>query len=236
MKNRVCILLTTTALALSACYSDIAIGVVDEDLLCSNGTLKVVGTGPIVTESIYLGDFKKVINLQGVDVRISQGNEQIVTATGHANVINRLESEVNHGGWTIALEEGCYSSFELSIDIVLPELEQVVSKSSGDITINGFDAMENLGITSWSSGNIKANSGFGDLQNLRIDTRGSGDLNLYEIPVKHATIYSAGSGECNVRVQNNLDVTIKGSGNVNYQGAPSITQQIIGSGQVVNAN
>lgn len=236
MKNNFYSLITCLIVLLSGCVSDLDVDVVDHRARCGNGLLEVAGSGPIITETLSLNNITKVTNLQGVDVRISQGSQQVVTATGHANVIRRLETRVSSGGWTIALEEGCYPNLTLTIDITLPEIEEVTSKSSGNIFLEGFDGIENLAITSWGSGDIRAISDFATLQELKLDSRGSGNLSLYQVPADNCVVYSAGSGQCSVMALNSLDVTIKGSGDINYQGSPVITQQLIGSGRVVDAN
>lgn len=233
-------LITSMVLILVSCsketYAELNLDPSPDNVFCSDGTLKVIGAGNIITETLELPNFTGITNLQGIDVTISQGNTQRVTATGYPNLVNKLLHTVKDKTWTIVMEQGCYSNVQLSIDITLPKLELVSLKGSGNIFINSFNQVETLTIDSRGSGNITANSEFTSLTHLNVVNQGSGDLMLYPLMTDNCTMVSAGSGNSAVHAIKALDVTIKGSGNVSYKGFPNITQSISGSGNLINAN
>ena len=69
-----------------------------------------------------------------------------------------------------------------------------------------------------------------------IDINGSGDVFAFQTPTSESTIRITGSGDCEVRVSDQLNVTIRGSGNVRYKGNPSVSANITGSGRLTNDN
>lgn len=221
----------------TACTGDgINVVINDSPDLCSDGTRRVRGEGGITSRTLTLDSFHSVTNLQGVNISISQGNQQKVVATGHANIINRLQHGVIDGGWTVLLQEGCYSDLNLALDITLPTLKEVISKSSGDISLSGFSSLDELSLVSMGSGQLSARADFGEVQNLLIDNRGSGILTLYTIESLNCHVISAGSGDTFVHVRDSLEVEIRGSGNVRYRGMPVIAESRTGNGNLINAN
>ncbi len=69
-----------------------------------------------------------------------------------------------------------------------------------------------------------------------IDINGSGDVLAFDTPTNESTIEITGSGDCQVRVSDELDVIIRGSGNVRYKGNPLVSTTITGSGRLINDN
>ena len=238
MVNLIRILLGGIILSMASCSTDDGINVVvnGNNSLCSDGTIKIVGEGSIITETLSIDNFNSIVNVSGINVNILQGQAQVVTARGQANIISRIVPTVSDNTWTIVLEEGCYSNVELTVDITIPALEQVTSKSSGDININGFEGAQDLTVESMGSGHIIGNSDFESLINLEVVNRGSGNIILYPIETDDCTIISAGSGNSFVYARNTLNVTLSGSGNVSYKGSPTITQTITGSGTLIDDN
>ena len=65
-----------------------------------------------------------------------------------------------------------------------------------------------------------------------IDISGSGSYEALDLESKEAEIDLGGSGKASVNVLDDLDVTISGSGSVQYRGNPTVIQDIRGSGEV----
>ena len=215
------------------------------------------GIGAIETRTIAVDDFTG-INLLGSDnVNIQQGPIQIVEATGHPNIIDRLESDVTAGTWNIKLQDGCYNNYQLSITITLPLIEKIVITGSGNVDVEhfteqsdlnleiigsgnmllkSFTGAQNANVSIIGSGNVFGTFDFIDLENLNISIVGSGNFLGFPMRTEVCTINIAGSGDCEVYVYDELNVTIDGSGDVRYQGNPVINTNIRGSGNVINAN
>jgi hypothetical protein len=73
----------------------------------------------------------------------------------------------------------------------------------------------------------------GSALNAEFRITGSGHQNGSQLTTDVCTTYIAGSGIIDTRVSKTLDVTIMGSGIVNYFGNPVITSYISGSGKIV---
>jgi len=181
---------------------------------CTKEDTYIVGTGTITTETLQVDDFTS-INMLGVDdVIISYGAEQLVTVTGHPNIISRIKTVVSNGTWTIELEKGHYSDYELTYYLTLPLIENITSNGTGDVVITDFISQDNL----W------------------VDLIGTGNFYGFPMTIKNCNVDISGTGNCEVSVETSLDVHIEGTGSVYYKGNPSVTTNISGSGSVMHMN
>jgi hypothetical protein len=236
------ITLILAALALSGCV---------KDPLC------VKGIGPIVEETILVEEFHS-INLQGsMNVEISYGEQQAVVAEGNGNIIEEMETEVINGTWYISLGTGCFYDFDLKVFITLPDIKKMELSGSGDILATDLVGHENVIIDNRGSGKIFVNevaetssldvkiSGSGpveiknswpDLLYMNIINSGSGQFRGYPATVPECNIKVSGSGNCEITVEDLLDVNITGSGNVYYKGRPVVNVNNSGSGRLISRN
>ena len=69
-----------------------------------------------------------------------------------------------------------------------------------------------------------------EAQDIRIS--GSGDFRGQDLSTTSTSVVVSGSGDVDVRAEDELDVMISGSGSVRYGGDPSISKVVSGSGSV----
>jgi hypothetical protein len=224
---------------------------------CSNDNLYITGEGEIITTEISIDAFKGIESFGTNQVTITRGHIQKVEVTGHSNIINRLKKDVYNGIWYIELEEGNYRNADLSFQIVVPLINEVVLSGSGEIKLDDFTSEEDVAIEIYGSGDIELNENLGckdlniriegsgsiytmknfnDLDNLDINIIGSGDFSGFPVMANNCDVYIEGSSVCKVTVETILDVEIIGSGVINYKGNPTINSNISGLGKVNNSN
>ena len=223
---------------------------------CSKEDL-FVGEGTLITKEISMDIFDGIVSYGNNNVTISRGEVQKVEVTGYSNIIDRLLQDVDNGIWKIELKNGRYKNGDLTINMVLPIINEVSIHGSGEILVNDntSDAhmevsiygsgeirlnknsgCENLDVIIEGSGTVKTFGEFEDLIDLNIETLGSGGFDGFSLSSKTCDISIEGSSQCQVSVEEVLKVKLKGSGVINYKGNPTITTIITGSGQVNNSN
>ena len=148
------------------------------------------------------------------DVIFKYGSEQYVEVTGHPNIIDRIETGVTNDTWYCELEDGTYGAYELTYYVTIPSLEQASSSGTGDFVIT--DSMNQ--------------------QHLKISLEGAGNFLGYMMTSENCQVDISGTGNCEITVTKELDVTIDGTGSVYYKGNPSIQEDIAGTGRVINSN
>ncbi|NND95229.1 MAG: DUF2807 domain-containing protein [Flavobacteriales bacterium] len=217
----------------------------------------IEGNGPVVAQELYAPDFDAVKAEGSLDIFIEDGDEQVVEAVGHSNIIDYLLVDEIGGTLHIELENDCYRDYELAIYISTPSIERVELDGSGnidiapmemdndleleidgsgDIDFNSLEGVQNLQVEIDGSGTVRGHDSWDDLINLEIDIEGSGDYRGFDVMTENCEISISGSGDCRVFVTDNLDIIINGSGDVYYKGNPNIFSSISGSGDVIDAN
>ncbi len=215
------------------------------------------GQGQIVERELTLDEFTNLENSSSIQVIISQGPAQRVLAVGHENIIDQLSTNVANNTWNINLNSGCYSLFDLTLYVTVPEIESIKVKGSGKVTLedfnqeiapmislsgsgnfrmNEFETANELNVSVSGSGSFYADKGIDCFKKLTVRTSGSGSFNGFNIAADDCTATTSGSGNIQVSVSQNLDASIFGSGDIVYIGHPKVVISDNGSGNLRNSN
>lgn len=214
------------------------------------------GEGRIVTETLILDEFTGIDLQENASVTISQGEIQEIVVTGHGNIIDRLETDVNGGTWDINLGRDCFIDLDLSIEITVPSLEELHVSSAGTIKVEDFADLENMNMSVSGSGILDIGqlegtkdidiqiSGSGEilakealeLDRMNIELTGSGNFDGFDITTKEAEARISGLGNIFLTIEEYINIRITGSGDLHYKGNPIFDANITGSGQIINEN
>ena len=212
----------------------------------------VEAEGEVVTTEVKLDKFSK-IELKGASkVTLHQGEIQNVTITATQNIIDLLNRDVKSDEWEIKFNRCLESVEDISIDITIPDIEELSVEGSGSIIGDGLISSNLLELSVDGSGELNLNldvkeleseiNGSGDLKlkgttkTHDIEINGSGDVEAYELTADEATIEINGSGDVKLDVSYSLDVEVNGSGDVYYRGnVKKIDSDISGSGKLKQA-
>lgn len=224
---------------------------------CEEFGFTIQGEGDIITQDLDLSDFSAISLIGADDVVISYGDTLAVSATGHGNIIERLNTNVTGNTWNIRLETGYYRDYELTVYITMPDIEEISILGSGDVYVNDFINGGDMDLDISGSGNIELNrfencpkltadiTGSGDirledefpgLEILDVSILGSGNIVAYPAIAKESYINIVGSGDCYVSSTDLLDVHISGTGDVYYKGNPVVELKVTGTGNVFSRN
>ena len=180
-----------------------------------NGTNNITGVGDVVTETLDLSSFQSIKNTGVANIYVTVGDTQSVVLKAQQNIIDVITYEVNNSTLEIGIQENTSinESKGIVFEITIPEIDKIELIGVGDFELSG-DSQDELYIFLIGVGTVRA-------YNLEVD-------------VCHIT--STGVGNCQVRVNNTLNVTITGVGSVYYKGNPTINSTITGLGKLVDAN
>ncbi len=181
----------------------------------NNGNNIINGEGEVVSDTIILPGFTSVKNIGTAKILISRGNPRQVILKAQQNILDVITCEVSNGELITGFLENVSvsSSKEIEIEITIPEISEIASIGAGSFYLEGEKQ-----------------------ERLNIDIVGVGNVDAYNQEVDTCYIYITGTGNCKVRVNHLLNVTITGVGNVYYKGAPVISSIISGTGQIIDDN
>jgi len=177
---------------------------------CSDTFDHITGEGPIVTQTLQVDPFNAIEMLGIADVYISYGTEQSVRVEGQENIISRIKTKVVNGTWYIELENHNYGNYDLTYYLQVPKIDGIVSNGTGDVIIS--DSMQ--------------------LEDITINLLGTGSFLGFPLSTDECKVDILGIGNCEISVNNKLDVKISGTGSVFYKGSPQVNAEITGSGKV----
>lgn len=97
--------------------------------------------GKQITKQIELEHFSKINISEGIELIVSESNEQKVTLTAGENLINDIDFHVNEGELFIRDENGCGMLRNISvakIHVAVPLLEKIYSSSQFSVRSEGI--------------------------------------------------------------------------------------------------
>jgi len=215
---------------------------------------KVVGEGPVVTETRAVSNFTGISSGMSGQVNFTIGPVFKVEVKAQRNILDVLRTYVSNGVLEIDFKNNVHVSAHevIVVNITAPTANFLRLSGSGNMDVQGDLVTNNLELNISGSGNItvqnawvaeKINariSGSGDMKiltgaakNEDLTISGSGSLNFSGVGAENAITQISGSGNIKVDLLHTLDAHISGSGSVYYHGNPIISAHISGSGKVL---
>ena len=215
---------------------------------------KIIGEGPLVTETRTVSNFTGVSSEMSGKVNFTIAPDYKVEITAQRNILDVVRTDVVNGVLHVDFKDGVRvkKHEDLTINITAPAADYFRLSGSGNMDVFGDVVANNLQVKLSGAGNIAIQktiitdkidaevSGAGDIsimdgsainENLKIS--GSGKIDLEGINAENAVVKVSGSGDTKVSLSGNLDVNISGSGSVYHHGNPIIKTKISGSGRVI---
>ncbi|WP_343518000.1 head GIN domain-containing protein [Sphingomonas sp.] len=202
------------------------------------------------TRSFQVADFTGVSLRGSDDIEIRSGAQFSVTATGDADLLDKLEIRKDGDVLRVGRKEDAWNwgrGKSAKITVTMPRLVKAGVAGSGNMTVDraegDFDGAisgsGNMTIADLNAGKTELSiSGSGDLRILRgqagaIDASiaGSGDIDAAGLKAQRADLSIAGSGNMRAQVSGEADISIVGSGDVELTGGAKCSVSKMGSGE-----
>ncbi len=216
-------LLLAAGMLLTGCDTD-----VHHDFGRVTGPNAIVGSGNVISESRTVGGFDGV-SLSGAGRLIVDRNGfESLTITAEENILPHLTSQVSGGLLDLGVAAGksVNTSREILYEVSARRFDELRISGAGDVEAMGIDSRY-FRTTISGAGNVTA-FGEADVQDLTIS--GAGRYDAEGLVSRMATITVSGAGFARLRVSRELNVTISGTGTVEYYGDPVV--HLSGDGSV----
>jgi hypothetical protein len=214
----------------SRAFALVALGVVSVLLLvgCDDEGGGVRGSGNVITESRDVSGFDEIVVLGSGDVIVTVTGTESLTIEAEDNVMPLLTTKVRDGRLELGSDGSFSTTRGITYTITAVALEGVAISGSGDVVASGIDASD-FAVTIDGSGNITP---AGTSEEVSVDINGSGGFDGEDLIASIGRVEISGSGDAVVNVIDDLTIRIGGSGDVEYLGNPTVSQDIGGSGSV----
>lgn len=217
------------------------------------GGKRVRGNGVSATQEKQMGTFNGISVSGGIDVFVAPGPNSLKIEADQ-NLLEYIEVE-NRGNVIEVRERRGYNLKPVSgikVFASAPSFSTIEVSGSGNIKSQSKITGNSLNVEIRGSGDIQlevdapkvateiAGSGSmrlsGRTQDYSAGIKGSGDVRSFDLLSEHTTVDISGSGNAEVFASKQLDIEIKGAGDVRYKGTATVSQKIMGSGSVKQAN
>ena len=204
---------------------------------CKDEDIYLNGYGDIVENNITVTSFEKV-SLEGiVNLRITQGPEQVVSiATTHL-IFNHMEWTVKNQTLYVGFEDNVKfengSNIDIWVNITVPDIKAIASFGISKIVAEGELDLQSLDLEINGIGEV-ALAGTVNQQNITVD--GTATINNYNFLSTGTQIDVSGLADIQVYCNETLDIHVGGDASISYKGYPTITKTSSGSLHLFDGN
>lgn len=215
-------LLFAAALALGACDDDTSDG---PQHITGPGT--VAGSGVLATEPRAVGGFNGIVLSGAGRLLIEQTGFESLQITADDNILPLLTSEVVGGRLELGVRAGMsVSPTEIVYRLTVAQLNEIVVSGAAEIDAAGIDT-DFLQITISGAATVDLS---GRAANQNVTISGAANYHAPSLRSDDVRIGVSGSAHAVVRARYRLEVSISGSGTVEYYGSPEVS--VSGNGTV----
>jgi len=203
-------------------------------------------------DKISLKDFGTLI--------LTQGDQESLTIEADEELLPELISEVRDGKLILGIEDDWlnrigkvissifnHREHKVIYTVTCVDLKKISISGHCDLTCESLE-VDDLSLHISGLGDLRFDhlacnaldvhiSGRGEFEaagqvsDLKLHISGSGEFETPNLDSNTAKVVISGQGNATLRVQENLDITISGLGQVNYYGRPKLRQVISGMGK-----
>lgn len=220
-------------------------------VLSQTGCRKVVGHGPLISETRTLSGVQNIDLSMDARVEVTQDSVYFLEVVAQANIQDEVLTQQD--GTTLKIKSRSnvwIKSDDITIRVHLPEVNRLEVSGSGIIQGMGGIQTQALDLVVSGSGEInlptlqaqmldadisgsgKVTVSAGSCPETHTQISGSGSIRLSGMQSDRVHCQTSGSGLTRVWASQTLYADISGSGDVLYRGQPVIETHISGSGSV----
>lgn len=202
-------------------------------------------SGEVITQNRDIKGFDKIYISGCPTVYYTQGSKTSVVVKADKAIANDIKTtisgntlSISYKGGSTRLGFGFNSNINIGdamkIYVTSPDITGVILQGSGDFICENKIDTDNMDIQLKGSGDINIGSIICD--KISTSLVGSGDIDVKSADVLKAYVELVGSGDIDMSLANthNTDISLKGSGDIdiNFNNCVSVNSQLKGSGDI----
>jgi hypothetical protein len=196
----------------------------------------VRGEGNVIKKERTINSFDGIKVSSGVDVYLSQGDNESVTVEADENLHEYILTEVKDGILNVYTDVNIREAKMERVHVTIKDVKSLKSTSAGDIIgespIKGTDIQigassagdirlevyaKKIEVNISSSGDVTLS---GEAETLNADLSSAGDLDAYNLKVKEVDVSASSAGDAKVYASEKIRARASSAGDIYYQGDP----------------
>lgn len=217
------------------------------------GNKKIQGNGKVISVQRSVNDYEQIQVYGSLDVDLTLGREGLIEIEAEENLIEYISTDVEGDKLILRTQKGynIRPSVRKRIKLTVPieHINEIEILGSGDIECNELLKTNHLKASVDGSGDINLNIaakslnvgvyGSGDIElrgkvnDFDATVDGSGDIDAFKLIAQNAYTSVLGSGDIQVYVEQQLNASTTGSGDIRFKGNPvTVEKKSLGSGSI----
>jgi len=203
---------------------------------CKDEELCLIGSGKVQEYEVGVDDFKNVSLFGPINLRIKQGPEISVIVDAEPEIFSALSYDVKNETLEIGFKENvtCFETdYGVWINVTVPNIESIYQSGVSEIESNGDLALSELHLNISGNADITLS---GQVDNQTIISSGVLHAENFALLSTTTSIDVSGVADIELTCSDNLDIEVDGSAKISYKGNPTISRDVSGELDLINAN
>jgi hypothetical protein len=195
------------------------------------------GNGNVVTEDREVADFTEVKGTSGIDVYLTEGNENKVVVEADENLMVQIETYVEDDRLIIRTEGSIGKAKAKKVYVTYTDLKKIIATSGADVIGQSIIKAETIMLEASSGADLEvevfakkvyaetsSGSGIkvsGKATSLRADASSGSDLNARNLLVVDCRADASSGADITVNVKEQLTTEVSSGADIKYYGNPS---------------
>ncbi len=200
---------------------------------CNDAGNCLNGSGQLADYELSVSAFENVSLSGPINLRITQGDADLLTIECEPEVIGVLEYTVQNNILFVGFEKNvrCLDNIkDVWVNVTMKDLKGIYVEGISTVINQGTLELKDLRIDVEGVGDITLS---GSVVNQTISVDGTANVDNESLSSSNTNIEVRGSAFITVDAQEKLDIDVEGSSTVKYVGTPIIHQDVDGSLQLI---
>jgi hypothetical protein len=196
----------------------------------------VYGNGNVVTEERSADSFNRLKVSSGIDVFITQGDEESIKVIADENLLEYIKTEIFDNTLKVYTEANIRNARSKEVHLVYRQLREIDISSAGDVEGTNRMKADDLDLDLSSAGDLVLDveakrincniSSAGDarlsgtVDELDADLSSAGDLYAWDLIAKKARVNVSSAGNARICATEEVDLNASSAGDIYYKGDP----------------
>lgn len=214
-------------------FSLLAIALVCFTFSCETNE-RIVGSSNITTEIRDVTGFTGVEVASALDLNITSGSEFNITVRANDNVQERVLVRRSGNVLEVRLSQGNYREIDVTVDVVMPDLESIKVSGASDVAVAGFATLDNLSVDLSGASDLDFETAA--VAELFASVSGASTASLFSLTATEADVNVSGASTLNLRATDLISGSVSGASTLRFRGTPDITANASGASSIEDAN
>lgn len=199
-------------------------------------TIPIIGNGKILKENRKGENFTAISVKNGIDIYLTQGNEEKITVEAEENLIAHIITEVENNTLNIFTDKPLKPTKPIKVNIIFKTLKQLEASGGSDVYAKQIINQEDFKVKVSGGSDIlltiktanlflEASSGsdaqlFGFAENANLIASGGSDIKAGNFEITNCVLNVNGGSDAIIAVKEKLDGKATGGSDIIYSGNP----------------